>query len=122
MLREVAWEVCEPFRCKGDCDRRPVHVQAWLQGILPLACLTTVISVLANRTASDGFLIWFFLPVFSILAWTFFALSTKRLHDRDKPASYCLFSLIPICWMIVLVFLMTKGRDEDNRYGSRLRA
>lgn len=46
------------------------------------------------------------------------AVVVRRLHDTDRSGWWVLFALIPLVGAIVLlVFLILKGNEGDNRFG-----
>ena len=62
---------------------------------------------------------WLALLLFCVLMlWIYFAIVTKRLHDRDKSARWLILSVIPIIgyiWVIV-EFSCLRRTTGPNRY------
>jgi uncharacterized membrane protein YhaH (DUF805 family) len=47
------------------------------------------------------------------------AVTVRRLHDTDKSGWWVLIQLIPIVgWIIIIVFMASKGTAGDNRFGA----
>lgn len=66
-----------------------------------------------------GFLLWFFIPIFSLaLIIPNLAVQVRRLHDTGKSGWSILFALIPLAGpIILLVFYCTEGDRGPNEYG-----
>lgn len=43
--------------------------------------------------------------------------TVRRLHDTDKSGWWMLISLIPIVGLILIIFLVKKGTEGENRFG-----
>ena len=47
------------------------------------------------------------------------AVSVRRLHDTNRSGKYLLLLIIPIAgWIVLLVFLATRGETKANTYGA----
>ena len=47
------------------------------------------------------------------------AVGARRLHDSNHSGWWQLMALIPVAgWMVLLVFMLLPGDEQDNRYGS----
>lgn len=47
------------------------------------------------------------------------AVSVRRLHDTDRSGWWLLLLFIPIVgWLVILLFLVFKGSDGENRFGN----
>lgn len=66
---------------------------------------------------SDAVLILQLILVFGILIPAFSS-GVRRLHDRDKSGWWILINFIPfVGWIFLLVMLIEKGTEGDNRFG-----
>ena len=66
---------------------------------------------------SDAVLILQLILVFGILIPAFSS-GVRRLHDRDKSGWWILINFVPfIGWIFLLVMLIEKGTEGDNRFG-----
>jgi uncharacterized membrane protein YhaH (DUF805 family) len=53
-----------------------------------------------------------------LMIWVFFASLAKRLHDTDRPGTYCLFVFFPVVGgLTVLIMLFARGTQGTNQYG-----
>jgi uncharacterized membrane protein YhaH (DUF805 family) len=67
---------------------------------------------------SNGYLQIFFFALIVWLPWVFFASLTKRLHDTDRPGTYCLFVFVPVVGSLtVLIMFFARGTQGTNQYG-----
>jgi uncharacterized membrane protein YhaH (DUF805 family) len=47
------------------------------------------------------------------------AVTVRRLHDTDRSGWWFLISLVPLVgFVVLLVFLVTRGTDGENRFGA----
>ncbi|MEO8019697.1 MAG: DUF805 domain-containing protein [Pseudomonadota bacterium] len=56
--------------------------------------------------------------------WSTFALTSKRLHDREQSTWWLLLVMIPVLGPIILAawLLLGRGTKTDNRFGADPRA
>ena len=67
---------------------------------------------------TDSVLILQIILLFGIIIPAFSS-GVRRLHDRDKSGWWILINFIPfIGWIFLLVMLIEKGTEGDNRFGS----
>jgi uncharacterized membrane protein YhaH (DUF805 family) len=45
------------------------------------------------------------------------AVTVRRLHDTDRSGWWYLLLIVPFGWVLVLVWMCTKGTDGQNDYG-----
>ena len=103
------------FSCKGRLSRRDYWSKCGLF-LYPPMLVASILSYIANdEDDMTRVIIWS--SVYLCLLVPLWATTTKRLHDKNNSAIYCLLLLIPYCWIVLLFFLASEGRDEANRYG-----
>ena len=67
---------------------------------------------------TDSVLILQIILLFGIIIPAFSS-GVRRLHDRDKSGWWILINFIPfIGWIFLLVMLIEKGTEGDNKFGS----
>lgn len=66
-----------------------------------------------------GFLLWFFIPIFSLLTIIpSLAAQVRRLHDTNKSGWWLLIAFIPFGAIVLLIFYFTEGDRGSNQYGT----
>lgn len=45
------------------------------------------------------------------------AVAVRRLHDTDRSGWWVLIGLVPLVGLVLIIFLVMKGTDGDNRFG-----
>lgn len=109
-------QIC--FSFKGRINRTTWWMMQLLT--LPIFIIASVITYNAYTALSMPILITsvYLIPIVLILMliWVSFAVTTKRLHDRDKSGWWLLINFIPIIAMFELGFI--KGTKGDNRFGA----
>ncbi|MDE0401662.1 MAG: phosphate ABC transporter permease subunit PstC [Candidatus Poribacteria bacterium] len=109
-------QIC--FSFKGRINRTTWWMMQLLT--LPIFIIASVITYNAYTALSMPILITsvYLIPIVLILMliWVSFAVTTKRLHDRDKSGWWLLINFIPIIAMFELGFI--KGTRGDNRFGA----
>jgi uncharacterized membrane protein YhaH (DUF805 family) len=101
-----------PFLLQGRLRRRGF----WL-GSLAVTAAFALLFVLVERVLGRG-ATWILYPPFY---WAFFALCTRRLHDRDKRPWWLLLVLVPVLgpsWL-ALELLLLRGTPVPNTYGPK---
>ena len=47
------------------------------------------------------------------------AVGVRRMHDINRSGFWLLFLLLPLIgWLLIMIFALLKGNDDDNDYGS----
>jgi len=47
------------------------------------------------------------------------AVGVRRMHDINRSGFWLLFLLLPLIgWLLIMIFALIKGNDDDNDYGS----
>ena len=47
------------------------------------------------------------------------AVGVRRMHDINRSGFWLLFLLLPLIgWLLIMIFAVLKGNDDDNDYGS----
>ena len=47
------------------------------------------------------------------------AVGVRRMHDINRSGFWLLFLLLPLIgWLLIMIFVLLKGNDDDNDYGS----
>jgi len=90
-------------------------VLAVLQAAFGLRQFSMELGALAPREA------WIYMAAVVPFSWGWFALATKRWHDRNKSAAWTFIHAVPYiggAWVFVECGLMAGTRGE-NRFGSR---
>ena len=109
-------QIC--FSFKGRINRTTWWMMQLLT--LPIFIVASVITYNAYTVLSMPILITsvYLIPIVLILVliWVSLAVTTKRLHDRDKSGWWLLINFIPIIAMFELGFI--KGTRGDNRFGA----
>ena len=109
-------QIC--FSFKGRINRTTWWMMQLLT--LPIFIIASVITYNAYTVLSMPILITsvYLIPIVLILVliWVSLAVTTKRLHDRDKSGWWLLINFIPIIAMFELGFI--KGTRGDNRFGA----
>ena len=93
--------------------------------LIILFMLVVILSAASNFESIIGLMIILFAYVAMLSATIFIVIqSIKRLHDLDKSGWYVLIrliSIIPFCWIAVLVFeiylFAAEGTNGPNRFG-----
>jgi len=106
-------QIC--FSFKGRINR----TAWWMMQLLtvPIAVLVCLI-IYDVYAASSGILptkAVYLIPMGLVLVWVNLAVTTKRLHDRDRSAKWLLVYFIPVIAMFELGFM--KGTSGSNRFG-----
>lgn len=101
---------------------RATRSDYWLRWILPVIAISIVLSiadvVIGTFDGGSGF--GLLSGLFSLITiWPSFAVSIKRLHDRDQSGWFLLLWLIPIIgWLYLFVVIgFLRGTVGDNRFG-----
>lgn len=109
-------QIC--FSFKGRINRTTWWMMQLLT--LPIFIIASVITYNAYTALPMPILITsvYLIPIVLILVliWVSLAVTTKRLHDRDKSGWWLLINFIPIIAMFELGFI--KGTRGDNRFGA----
>lgn len=101
---------------------RATRSDYWLRWILPVIAISIVLSIVdvvvgtVNSSMGYGVLS----GLFSLITiWPSFAVSIKRLHDRNQSGWFLLLWLIPIIgWLYLFVVIgFLRGTVGDNRFG-----
>lgn len=112
------------FSFKGRLNR----AKYWLLHIL-LICISALVELMTDGIAPAGdstdepvgyVLVLLLLAFMAILgAWSIFAVTVKRWHDRDKSGWWILIHLIPIFGSIYALVQLgfLKGTKGYNRFG-----
>lgn len=86
----------------------------WLLRLIALGLLCAAFGLLAREVAGETAQAVFAL----IFLWGALALSAQRLHDIGRSGASLLILLIPVLGPIwVLLLLLRKGGEGNNRYG-----
>ncbi len=105
------------FSFKGRINRTTWWMMQLLT--LPILLIASVITYNAYTALAMPILITsvYLIPIALILAliWVSLAVTTKRLHDRDKQAWWLLIYFIPVIALFELGFM--KGTRGNNRFG-----
>ena len=108
-------QIC--FSFKGRINRTTWWMMQLLT--LPIFVIASVITYNAYTALSMPILITsvYLIPIVLILVliWVSLAVTTKRLHDRDKQAWWLLIYFIPVIAMFELGFI--RGTRGNNRFG-----
>ena len=47
------------------------------------------------------------------------AVGVRRMHDINRSGFWLLFLLLPLIgWLLIMIFAVLRGNDDDNDYGS----
>src|SRR5262252_6146219 len=66
----------------------------------------------------DGSLLVALIPIAVLFFWANLALAAKRLHDLGVTGWFSLLMIVPGANLImIIVLLIARGEDNDNRYG-----
>jgi uncharacterized membrane protein YhaH (DUF805 family) len=107
------------FGFRGRLNRTQyalIFITAYLGPLL----VTTVI--LEDFDKSSGYLQILFYVLLVWMLWVFFASLAKRLHDTDRPGTYCLFVFVPVVGALTVLMMFfakakAKGTSGSNQYG-----
>lgn len=101
---------------------RATRSDYWLRWILPVIAISIVLSIadviIGTFDGGSGF--GLLSGLFSLITiWPSFAVSIKRLHDRDQSGWFLLLWLIPIIgWLYLFVVIgFLPGTAGQNRFG-----
>jgi uncharacterized membrane protein YhaH (DUF805 family) len=119
-----------PFKLLWSFDGRIgriAYAGGWLLNlVLMFAAMAVVLYLRESWTppvpfnVKDGSLLAVF-PVAVLFYWAQLALAAKRLHDLGVTGWFSLLLLVPGAGLIVvIVLLVARGDDNDNRYGPRV--
>ena len=83
---------------------------------------TTKPTVIQGKEFINGYLLYVFVPILSILAiltsWPLIILIIRRLHDTGRSGYNIFFYCIPLLGFIVLFYyLFLDSEKETNKYG-----
>lgn len=98
----------------------------WLHCVLIRSLIQTLLIWLAQFVLVAPLPDFFLLVVFAVLVfgvvglvWSFFAMTSKRLHDGGSSGWLSLLVLIPVLGGLILLCMagFSEGTDGPNRYG-----
>jgi uncharacterized membrane protein YhaH (DUF805 family) len=77
-----------------------------------------LILVVIGEEPNNNSTVFLQIALIAWMLWIFFASLTKRLHDTDKPGTYCLFVFVPVVgFLTVLIMFFARGTQGTNQYG-----
>lgn len=105
---------------KGRLNRRNYLIgMAILLSLFVVLISLLMFSLPSNSNDVSGLTVLIFL-VFDIPLLVFGAsLLVRRLHDLGKSGWYCLLLFFPLVMWIFLLWILLKGGQGDNKYGSK---
>ena len=98
-----------------DFEGRATREEFWMF-ILVYIIIYIVLSIVFSLLALEVLIFLFSLAVLvpSI------AITARRLHDTGKSGWWQLIGLVPVIgWLIVIILLVGKGTESENKYGPR---
>jgi uncharacterized membrane protein YhaH (DUF805 family) len=108
------------FRLKGRISPAPYLLGGLLLLILRMFCLYHFAQAAPNSEAQGGWALAFWAVAF-LTAWSNIALTSKRLHDFGRPATWALVTIL-FDFLVFFVLPFVKGDPGPNRYGATTNA
>ena len=100
----------------ADFEGRVARKDYWMF-VLVYILLSIVMSIIASIIHVKVLLTLFYL----VILIPSVAIATRRLHDINKSGWWQLIALIPLVgWIILIVWLASKGDESSNTYGEAL--
>lgn len=83
-----------------------------------LAIIYTIIAIVFIASGYNRIVEWIVFSLCAALLISFISVGVRRLHDIGKSGAWMWLSLVPIANLVLLVFWVTPGSPETNKYGA----
>jgi uncharacterized membrane protein YhaH (DUF805 family) len=120
----MEWMI-RPYMRYADFSGRSRRLEFWMFALfyfLVVIVLTALAFLIAFRnrpsagTPSTGlFILLVIFVLSSIIPWL--AVQVRRFHDQNLSGWLVALHLLPVGWLIILVFMCIEGTKGENNYG-----
>lgn len=69
---------------------------------------------------NSGFLLIVYLVIFLATIIPATAVAVRRLHDTDRSGWWLLLSIVPLGFIVLIVWFVARGTQGTNRFGPEL--